>query len=68
MSNAAKNDDILATIIRVLHNYFDGPAKLFSGLAILYKIFRYLSDLYAYTNLRNQKKVFDSIYMPRIKI
>jgi len=30
MSNAAKNFDILAT--SGLHNYFDGPTKLFSDL------------------------------------
>jgi len=30
MSNSAKNFDILATSLNVLHNYFDGPTKLFS--------------------------------------
>jgi len=29
MSNAAKNFNILATSLNVLHNYFDGSTKLF---------------------------------------
>jgi len=29
MSNAAKNFDILATSLSVLHNYFDSSTKLF---------------------------------------
>jgi len=29
MSNAAKNFDILATNLSVLHNYFDSSTKLF---------------------------------------
>jgi len=29
MSNAAKNFDILATSLNVLHNYFDSSIKLF---------------------------------------
>jgi len=33
MSNAAKNFDILATSLNVLHNYFDSPTKLFSDLS-----------------------------------
>jgi len=32
MNNAAKNVDVLATSLRVLHNYFDGVTKLFSAL------------------------------------
>jgi len=32
MSNAAKNVDILASILNVLHNYFDSLIKLFSDL------------------------------------
>jgi len=29
MSNAAKNCDILATDLSILHNYFDSSTKLF---------------------------------------
>jgi len=32
MSNAAKNFDILAISLNVLHNYFDSSLKLFSNL------------------------------------
>jgi len=32
ISNAAKNFDILATSLNVLHNYFDSSIKLFSNL------------------------------------
>jgi len=32
MSDVAKNFDILATNLSVLHNYFDGLTKLFSDL------------------------------------
>jgi len=32
MSDAAKNFDILATYLNVLHNYFDSLLKLFSDL------------------------------------
>jgi len=32
MSNVAKNVDILATSLSVLHNYFDGSTKLFLDL------------------------------------
>jgi len=32
MSDVAKNFDILATKLRVLHNYFDDLTKLFSDL------------------------------------
>jgi len=32
MSNAAKNFDIIATSLSVLHNYFDNPIKLFLDL------------------------------------
>jgi len=28
MSNAAKNLDVLATNLSILHNYFDSPTKL----------------------------------------
>jgi len=31
MSDTANNFDILATSIRILHNYFDGLTKLFSN-------------------------------------
>jgi len=29
MSNAAKNFDILATSLKILHNYFDSSIRLF---------------------------------------
>jgi len=32
MSNAAKNFDVLAINLNVLHNYFDSAIKLFSDL------------------------------------
>jgi len=32
MNNAAKNFDILAINLNVLHNYFDSSLKLFSDL------------------------------------
>jgi len=32
MSNAAKNFNILATSLKILHNYFDDPTKLFLDL------------------------------------
>jgi len=32
MNNAAKNFDILATSLSILHNYFDGLTKLFPDL------------------------------------
>jgi len=32
MNNAAKNFDILATTLSILHNYFNNPTKLFSDL------------------------------------
>jgi len=35
MSDAAKNFDILATSLGILHNYFDGLTKLFLDLAKL---------------------------------
>jgi len=35
MNNVAKSFDILATNLSVLHNYFDGPAKLFSDLYLV---------------------------------
>jgi len=32
VSNAAKNFDILAINLNILHNYFDSSTKLFSNL------------------------------------
>jgi len=32
VSNAAKSFEILVTSLSVLHNYFDGPTKLFLDL------------------------------------
>jgi len=32
MNNAAKSFDILTAILSVIHNYFNGPTKLFSDL------------------------------------
>jgi len=34
MSNAARNFDILATSLSILHNYFDSSIKLFSDLSL----------------------------------
>jgi len=38
MNNAAKNFDILAIGLSVLHNYFDSSTELFSDLHLLAKI------------------------------
>jgi len=35
ISNAAKNFDILTTSLSILHNYFDGPIKLFRSVSKL---------------------------------
>jgi len=34
MSNAAKNFDIIAISLSILHNYFDSLIKLFSDLSL----------------------------------
>jgi len=39
MSIAAKSFDILATSLSILHNYFNGPTKLFPDLYLLFKYF-----------------------------
>jgi len=43
MNNAAKNFDILAIGLNVLHNYFDGLTKLFSTFQILTKFLNTLT-------------------------
>jgi len=42
MSSAAKNFDILATSLSILHNYFDSPTKIIfkSASSLIFRYFK----------------------------
>jgi len=57
MSNAAKNFDILATSLSVLHNYFDSPTKLFLDPYVAKFLATSAKSFFVYVRLRNKIKI-----------